>query len=83
MYHSKIKSTMKTITKKIIVGFFVSGLVYACAMAVYYHFYKGEAFDVWRFLLNFSIFGFFMSLTTLYKYKKQLRSTQKKDKSKQ
>ena len=74
---------MKTITKKIIVGFFVSGLVYACAMAAYYYFYKGEGFDVWRFLLNFSIFGFFMSLTTLYKYNKQLRSTQKKDKSKQ
>jgi len=63
---------MKTHTKIMIKAFLIAGLVYAGAMEGY-HYFRGHDFEIWRFLLDFFLFGFIMSLIARYHHLRQLR----------
>ena len=66
---------MKTLTKITIKAFLISGLIYAGLM-VGFDYYKGKEFEIFIFLFRFFIFGFFMSLATRYKHKRQFKNEQ-------
>jgi hypothetical protein len=61
---------MKTLTKIMIKSFLIYGLIYAGIM-VGFDYFREKEFDIWKFLLDFLIFGFFMSLGARYNHKKQ------------
>lgn len=60
---------MKDLTKLMIKSFVIFGLAYAVLLTAF-DFLREKEFDVWKFLLDFLIFGFFMSLAVRYKHKK-------------
>ena len=61
---------MDTLTKITIRAFLISGLIYAGLMAGFDN-YNGKEFKILIFLFRFSIFGFFMSLATRYRYNRR------------
>ncbi len=67
---------MKTLTKIMIKVFLIAGLVYAGVMEGY-HYFRGQDLDIWRFVLDFFLFGLMMSLMARYKHLRQLRNEQK------
>ncbi|RXG30146.1 hypothetical protein [Leeuwenhoekiella palythoae] len=60
---------MKSRLKSLLIGGCVGGGVYAAIMAAF-DYYDGQEFSLWKFVINFLIFGGFMTLTTWYSLKK-------------
>ena len=61
---------MNTQTKTIIKSGLFSGIIYAGLIAGF-DFLRAKEFDIYKFLLDFLIFGFFMSLAVWYNHKKK------------
>ena len=59
---------MKSRLKSILIGGCVGGGVYAVIMAAF-DYYDGQEFSLWKIVINFLIFGGFMTLTTWYSLK--------------
>lgn len=59
---------MKSRLKSLLIGGCVGGGVYAAIMAAFDYYY-GQEFSLWKFVINFLIFGGFMTLTTWYSLK--------------
>jgi len=57
-------------------AFLIAGLGYAGVMEWYYYF-REQDLDIWRFVLDFFLFGLMMSLMARYKHLSQLRYEQK------
>ena len=64
---------MKTLTKIMIKSFLTSGLIYA-GIIVVFDYLREREFDIWKFLLDFFVFGFFMSLVAHHNHKKQVKT---------
>ena len=60
---------MKSRLKSLIIGGCVGGGVYAAIMAAF-DYYDEQEFSLWKFVINFLIFGGFMTLTTWYSLKR-------------
>ena len=61
---------MKTLPKIMIKSFLIYGLAFAGAIAGIDFLMKKET-DIWKWVIDFFIFGFFMSLGARYHYKKR------------
>jgi NADH:ubiquinone oxidoreductase subunit H len=61
---------MTPITKKTIVTFLFSGLIYGGLSAIF-DYSDGVAFSFWKFIIKASFFGFFMALMFQYNEKKE------------
>lgn len=60
---------MKSRLKSLLIGGCVGGGVYAAIMAAF-DYYDEQEFSLWKFVINFLIFGGFMTLTTWYSLKR-------------
>ena len=74
---------MKKQIQKFLKVFFLSGIGFS-ALTATSKYLKGQEFDVWNTVLDFSFFGLFMGLTSLYTYKnrEQRIETEQEDQSK-
>jgi len=61
---------MKPLAKSMLKSFVVSGLAYAVILSLF-NYFRHKEFDIWKFILDFLIFGFFMSLAARYNHKKK------------
>ena len=61
---------MTPITKKTIVTFLFSGLIYGGLSAII-DYSDGVAFSFWKFIFKFSFFGFLMAIMFQYNVKKE------------
>ena len=61
---------MTPVTKKTIVTFLFSGLIYG-GLSAGFDYSDGVAFSFWKFIFKFSFFGFLMALMFQYNVKKE------------
>jgi len=61
---------MKPVTKKTILTFLFSGLIYG-GLSALIDFSDGVGFSLWKFIFKFSFFGFLMALMFQYNVKKE------------
>lgn len=65
---------MTPITKKTIVTFLFSGLIYGGLSAII-DYSDGVAFSFWKFIIKFSFFGFLMALMFQYNVRKENKTS--------
>jgi hypothetical protein len=64
------KQKMNTITKKTIMSYLISGLIFA-SLSSGFDYYYGISFSVWKFIIKATFFGLSMAIIFRYNFKKK------------